>query len=119
MTYKEYLGEPMSEMAHKLLHTDAAAWNLIPEFHTSYPHVPDVGRRIVHIVSGIAEGIFELAADAEHRMSAAFRHYLRQRRVSPGPPDHIRQVSVIRHYRIVRSDPDLPRVRQYRIAHRR
>jgi NADH-quinone oxidoreductase subunit G len=37
MTYKEYLGQPMSEMAHKLLHTDAASWNLTPEFHTTYP----------------------------------------------------------------------------------
>ena len=32
MTYKEYLGEPMSHLAHELLHTDAASWNLIPDF---------------------------------------------------------------------------------------
>ena len=32
LTYKEYLGAPMSHRAHELLHTDAASWNLVPEF---------------------------------------------------------------------------------------
>jgi NADH-quinone oxidoreductase subunit G len=36
MTYKEFLGEPMSHRAHELLHTDAESWNLTPRFHTSY-----------------------------------------------------------------------------------
>jgi len=36
MTYKEYLGEPMSHRAHELLHTNAEEWDITPDFYTSY-----------------------------------------------------------------------------------
>ena len=41
MTYKEYLGEPMSHRAHELLHTDASEWDMTPNFRTSYPKNDD------------------------------------------------------------------------------
>ena len=38
LTYKEYLGEPMSHRAHELLHTDAESWELVPDFGWGFGH---------------------------------------------------------------------------------
>ena len=31
LTYREYLGEPLSRRAHQLLHTEVEGWDLTPE----------------------------------------------------------------------------------------
>ncbi|WP_027868492.1 NADH-dependent [FeFe] hydrogenase, group A6 [Eubacterium sp. AB3007] len=38
LTYKEYLGAPMSHRAHELLHTEADRWSMIPKYSWSEPN---------------------------------------------------------------------------------
>ena len=80
-------------------------------------HIADVRGHVVHISPQKPEGILQLSANAQHRMVIFPGQYRRERCIASGPANHIGLIPVKRHYRVVRTNPNLPGIGQDFIAH--